>query len=605
MADLSDKDAASSVKMVGASSAGVESNYVTVDANGAVYTANRDSAGQVQYNFPAGFVRVTDEPTQVFYDPFDTTLDTTNRWNTPTTTGTGVAASVTSGVLSLGTGGTANSTSQLSSIPTFTPTVPSWLGYSFAIKLESPVVTNTYRFWGTGTAPGTPTSTAPLTDACGFEIDTLGKLHAVVYAAGVRTSIQDLSAATGNSKQPTDANYHRYIVYYRTDRVFFYIDSLDTPVATSNFQSPNVQTLPIRLQAIAHSSPPAIPQTIQCTGLAVWDTGKNNQTLSDGTFGWRKATVKPASTAAVATDTALVVAVSPNNTVTIQGQQGTRNTANITTSTSVVGPYSCSNLNVATVSVSGTYAGVSFVFEASDDGTNYYTVNAVRNDLGVIETGGVLLTNTTRTWDLAIGGFTNFRVRATAYTSGTAAVGVTFQAMPYEPTPAVTVSPIKPTYMAATAAFTPPATPTDLFVISGSATKAIKILRVELTATQTTAGINTFFLAKRSTANTAGTAVATTKVPTDSAFASATATVQHYTANPTTGVLVGNIKSSRVLCPAPASVAQALFVWDFEAGNTGVPPVLRGTGETLALNFAGAVLPAGLSLTIAITWTEE
>lgn len=272
-----------------------------------------DSIGQSQFNFPAGFVRVTDEPTQLFYDPFDSTIETANRWNTPVSAGGGVAASVTSGNLTLGTGTTANGYSTLATQHSFIPAVPGWLGVSHALKLEFPLTANTYRFWGQGSIPVTPTAAAPLTDAFGFEIATDGKLHAVVYIAGVRTSIADLSA-TG--KQPVDANFHRYIVYYRTDKIFFYIDNLITPVATADFVSPAIQVLPHRFLAVAGSSAPASSGTITIAGVAIWDTGKNNHTLSDGVFGWRKATIKPASVSAATTDTALVVAVAPNNRAT-------------------------------------------------------------------------------------------------------------------------------------------------------------------------------------------------------------------------------------------------------------------------------------------------
>ncbi len=176
---------------------------------------NPSSFGTV---FPAGFVRVSDEPTQIFYDPFDT-LDATDRW-IATSAGGGVGPAVAVGNLTIGTGTTINGYSHAVSKPSLEPTVPAWLGISSVIKLEYPIILNTYRFWGLGTAPGTPTAAAPLTDAIGFELATDGKLYAVVYASGVRTVIQDLSAATGNNKQPIDALSHHYIIYYRTDRIF-------------------------------------------------------------------------------------------------------------------------------------------------------------------------------------------------------------------------------------------------------------------------------------------------------------------------------------------------------------------------------------------------
>jgi len=212
---------------------------------------NNDSIGQSQFNFPAGFVRVTDEPHQVFYDPFDAALDTANTWTAPTVGNAAVLAAVSAGTMSMGTGTTASGWSKLLSAGSFKPVVPAWLGFSFAINLPDGAAptANAYRFWGAGTIPGVPTTAAPLTDAVGFELTTAGKLQAVSYAAGVRTLIADLSS-TGTNTQPLDALNHRYIVYVRTDRTFFYIDSLATPVATSNFQGPGVQTLPVTFLAV-------------------------------------------------------------------------------------------------------------------------------------------------------------------------------------------------------------------------------------------------------------------------------------------------------------------------------------------------------------------
>jgi hypothetical protein len=264
-------------------------NSQTVQRQRVIVGSNSDddAFGSV---FPAGFLRVTDEPTQLFYDPFES-LDVTDRWNAAVSGGGGVAAAVSIGRLTLGSGTTANGYSTIGSRPTFIPPIPGWLGASFAISHEWPVTANTYRFWGIGAKTGTPSASAPLTNAVGFELATDGKLYAVVYSAGVRTAVQDLSAATGNSKQPTDSSGHRYIVMYRTDRTYWYIDSLDNPAATSSFGSPEVQVLPVHMASIAGAVAPASSGVLTVHGLAVWDTGKNNFGISDGTFPWRKAGV--------------------------------------------------------------------------------------------------------------------------------------------------------------------------------------------------------------------------------------------------------------------------------------------------------------------------
>lgn len=240
--------------------------------------------------FAAGFQYVTDEPTQLFYDPFDS-LDTTNRWFVASASGGGVAAAVSAGAVTLGSGTTANGYSYFTSRPTFIPTAPAWLGTSFVIKIESAVGNNAVRFWGIGIVGGTPTSTSPLGptgNGFGFELDTSGVLQAVVYSNGTRNVVASLA-----SLQPVDANYHRYIVYFRTDRIYWFIDGQGPAQlgATASFVIPQVQTLQVLLLAVAHSSAPAASRVIDCNEVAVFNTGKQNVWISDPTYPWRRASV--------------------------------------------------------------------------------------------------------------------------------------------------------------------------------------------------------------------------------------------------------------------------------------------------------------------------
>lgn len=155
------------------------------------------------------------------------------------------------------------------------------------------------------------------------------------------------------------------------------------------------------------------------------------------------------------------------------------------------------------------------------------------------------------------------------------------------------------TYSAMSAAFTPPATPTDMATITGSATKTVYVTKVKISCTQTTAGINAFFVVKRSGADLTGTSDDLTEVPHDSRNAAAGATVLDYTANPgTLGTTVGSVHAAHILCPAPASVAaDSGRTFSFGESNTisfSQPIVLRGATQVLAVNFAGAALPTGL-----------
>lgn len=165
----------------------------------------------------------------------------------------------------------------------------------------------------------------------------------------------------------------------------------------------------------------------------------------------------------------------------------------------------------------------------------------------------------------------------------------------------------KKTYICSPNSWTIPATPTDMLLISGSGSTTVKVLRVAFSHYQTTLGLNIFSLVKRSSADSGGTAVVDTAVPLDSNDPGASATVQHYTANPTLGGLVGNVVVDRVLTKSLTAVdgSNANPYVMFRADQNVAPITLRGTGQQLALNFGGAALPAGLVIYPTIVWTEE
>lgn len=165
---------------------------------------------------------------------------------------------------------------------------------------------------------------------------------------------------------------------------------------------------------------------------------------------------------------------------------------------------------------------------------------------------------------------------------------------------------LRATYSAAAAAIAPPATPTDICKISGSATKTIYVHRVEISSTQTTAGTNTFFLVKRSTDNAGGTSAAMTAIPFVSVSPAAGATILSYTGNPTLGTTVGNVKALHLFSPAPGSVAvPSIGAWDFNLNPDTQAFVLSGANEVLSVNFAGAALPTGLSVNCSFSWSEK
>lgn len=153
-------------------------------------------------------------------------------------------------------------------------------------------------------------------------------------------------------------------------------------------------------------------------------------------------------------------------------------------------------------------------------------------------------------------------------------------------------------YIASTNAFILAAAPTDIFRIIGSATKTIRVKKL-IVSGRTTSGSPVACIIKAikySTANTAGTSVATTAVPLDSNFAAATAACNHYTANPTLGTIIGNVGAHSITFQATGLVEIIEFVFDN-------PIVLRGVAQQLSINFNSTAV-TGSSICCAAEWEE-
>jgi len=165
--------------------------------------------------------------------------------------------------------------------------------------------------------------------------------------------------------------------------------------------------------------------------------------------------------------------------------------------------------------------------------------------------------------------------------------------------------------------FTPAATPNNLVIIEGSATKIIKVISMWICTQTTAAGSVEFFLKKYSTAATAGTFVsAGTPVPLDSAdVASSSNRVGHFTADPTPGALIGKVRAltfaTPVVRPAtPAGIVEMSCVDMITGSQSGItgpsrPVTLRGVAQYLAVDFNDVALVAGQIHQYTITWTEE
>jgi len=256
-----------------------------------------------------GNLQVAPPTTALFKDSFDgTSLDTTNNWNTPVTAGGGTQ-SVTSAALSLSTGTTANNAVAISSQPTFVAYGLNQLQLSAAIQFEASTVTGVYKFYGRGTAGTAYSTTNPIKNGVGIEETTGGVLRAVIYGA-------DTLLWSSNLTMPTDGYYHSYTIIWRDDAMWVYVDG--SPVASASnaltqpFSDPSDNNTPIRIAMLNGASTLSGTPTFNVKALALGDTGQQHVDIRDATYKYRGVTVKAASTAPVAADPALVVALSPN-----------------------------------------------------------------------------------------------------------------------------------------------------------------------------------------------------------------------------------------------------------------------------------------------------
>ena len=146
--------------------------------------------------------------------------------------------------------------------------------------------------------------------------------------------------------------------------------------------------------------------------------------------------------------------------------------------------------------------------------------------------------------------------------------------------------------------------PFQTLVLTGAAGKVITVTGARCSAVSTAAATATLNAVKRSTANSSGTSAAMTAVPMDSADATAAATALSYTANPTTGTLVGNVGSTHISSVTAASTAvpvmPAGFTWPYPTG-----PRLRAATDVFALNGNGASFTSGFAANCTLTWVEE
>lgn len=166
-----------------------------------------------------------------------------------------------------------------------------------------------------------------------------------------------------------------------------------------------------------------------------------------------------------------------------------------------------------------------------------------------------------------------------------------------------------PTYFATGEGYTAYATPTDMLTLQNSSANVIlRVLQCRLLVNETTGTLRTAYFLKRSTLNTGGTLSNPTKIALDSASAASAATLNLYTAAPTTGTLIGNIGIHRFLttattaAPATSQLASSYPISFADSWNK---PVVLRQNEAFSVNWGGNAIGAGHTSWWDIIWTEE
>lgn len=164
-----------------------------------------------------------------------------------------------------------------------------------------------------------------------------------------------------------------------------------------------------------------------------------------------------------------------------------------------------------------------------------------------------------------------------------------------------------PNYTAysATAALSSALLPTDIFNMSGSATKTVFITKVRLSGTTTAgSGISTnTTLVKRSTANSGGGINAITIGSYSSAYAASGASARYYTTtNPTLGTAIAAIRADRYSF-VTAGTAIPNLIWEFDFNNPTKALILIGTTENVSINLGGTTI-TGSQISVTVEWFE-
>jgi len=455
-------------------------SFVTVTGNSAqTILTTPGGAGTSPYFAtiqPNARVRVANETSELFSDGFDGPTLSSIRWS-----GLFGSVSISAGNLVFATATGASTYGMVTSNPVFIAAGINSLLFKAAVQFEASVVTNTHRFWGLGTPTLSPSATAPMVNAIGFEIDTTGALNAVVYSGGSRTATA-LTAVT-------DGNFHTYRIIFSKEKISYYVDTYDVPGAVIDYTLPVISTLPVHLHCINNSTPPSPAPTFNIISVALADTGPNEISISDANNPFLGTSVSATGSLQVALQdgtgqTNKQAYVDANNSlqVVLNADLDSLKTGNAFTlehalhdptyptyvkfdrygkqiggtsipvtlasddivptvpataptiagaingNAVIIGPIATSGYPAATVHVYGAAYSLTIIFEGTLDDPisgSWTTVAAVNLASGAAITAATAVTQAAPTSYLVYcPGFQYFRVRCTAYTSGTALVKI-------------------------------------------------------------------------------------------------------------------------------------------------------------------------------------
>lgn len=160
-----------------------------------------------------------------------------------------------------------------------------------------------------------------------------------------------------------------------------------------------------------------------------------------------------------------------------------------------------------------------------------------------------------------------------------------------------------PIYGAGITNITPAAAVTDIFTISGSATKTVRVLRLEFSGQSTAGGNMATRLIVRVTADTGGTSVSIVPVKFDQSYPASTATVTAYTANPTLGNAPSGTDGIIFSRWSMLVAAAGQFMGPTDLNLLHAPVTLSGVAQSLCLNLNGST-QAGNLANIYVQWIE-